>query len=95
MTKKEETQALLAKIAELEAKLAQKNTRVLGPSRADLIVNLLKQGPASVKQIAVSLGPDITTRNVSTVLSGLRKAGFVIHTDEQHRKYLVATPADE
>ena len=49
---------------------------------------MLQKGPASILDIANAL--DISTKNVSSQLSYLRKDGYIIHTDEKSRKYLAA-----
>lgn len=85
---------LEAQVADLTAKLAYKlaNSRSSqGSMRGKEIINLIEEAPTSIKDIAELLG--ISTRNVSSILSGLRKAGYIIHTDEQSRKYLVAKPS--
>jgi len=82
-------QELLDRIAALEAQLAAA-PRGAGSARRSEVIAVLRKGPASIKAMAMSM--NTTTRNVSSVLTGLRKAGYVIHTDEQSRKYLVSEP---
>lgn len=57
-----------------------------GPGRKDDVLAMLQQGPATILEIANAL--NITTKNVSSQLSYLRKDGWVLHTDEKSRKYL-------
>ena len=57
-----------------------------GPGRKDDVLAMLQQGPATILEIANKL--NITTKNVSSQLSYLRKEGWVLHTDEKSRKYL-------
>lgn len=59
-----------------------------GPGRKDDVLAILQQGPAGILEIAEKLG--ITSKNVSSQLSYLRKDGYIIHTDEKSRKYLAA-----
>ena len=54
--------------------------------RADEVLAVLREGPATILEIAEKLA--ITSKNVSSQLCDLRKKGWVIHTDEQNRKYL-------
>ena len=57
-----------------------------GPSRREEVLALLKDGPHTILEMAEKLGID--SKNVSSQLSYLRKDGWVIHTDENSRKYL-------
>ena len=57
-----------------------------GPGRKDDVLAMLQKGPATILEIANAL--DISTKNVSSQLSYLRKDGYVLHTDEKSRKYL-------
>lgn len=57
-----------------------------GPGRKDDVLAMLQKGPAAILEIANAL--DISTKNVSSQLSYLRKDGYVLHTDEKSRKYL-------
>ena len=57
-----------------------------GSGRADEVLAVLREGPATIFEIAEKL--TITSKNVSSQLCDLRKKGWVIHTDEQNRKYL-------
>ena len=59
-----------------------------GPGRKDDVLAMLQQGPATILEIANKL--NITTKNVASQLSYLRKGGWVLHTDEKSRKYLAA-----
>lgn len=59
-----------------------------GPGRRDDVLEALKSGPMSILEIAEKL--NITSKNVSSQLSYLRKEGYVIHTDEKQRKFLAA-----
>lgn len=85
---------LEARIAELEARLAA-TPKVSNSARREQILTVLRNGPMSIKGIALELSTpevSVSVRNVSSVLTGIRKAGYIIHTDEQGRKYLVAEP---
>lgn len=86
---------LAQRVIELEMLLQQMQKRASSASsnRKQDVLNLLRTGPTSIKTIAVELGT--TTRNVSSVLTGLKKDGYIIHTDEQLRKYLVESPKTE
>ena len=70
MTKDE----MLTKIAELEAKLA--NVKSGGKNRKGDVLRLLNEGYDSIESIAEVL--DIIKKNVSSILSALRKQGHVI-----------------
>ena len=59
-----------------------------GPGRKDDVLAILQNGPAGILEIAEKL--NITSKNVSSQLSYLRKEGYIIHTDEKSRKYLAA-----
>lgn len=59
-----------------------------GPGRKDDVLAMLQQGPAEIIDIANAL--NISTKNVSSQLSYLRKDGYIIHTDEKSRKYLAS-----
>ena len=48
---------------------------------------LQESGPASIQEIADQM--DISTKNVSSLLTYLRKDGYIVHTDHEGRKYLV------
>ena len=75
--------------AHLTAAVQMLNTQPeRGPGRKDDVLVMLQKGPASILDIANAL--DISTKNVSSQLSYLRKDGYVIHTDEKSRKYLAA-----
>lgn len=75
--------------AYLEAAVRELNTQPeRGPGRKDDVLVMLQQGPASILDIANAL--NISTKNVSSQLSYLRKDGYIIHTDEKSRKYLAA-----
>ena len=69
--------------------LNTKSTRGDGPGRADEVLRVLREGPATVLEIAEKLA--ISTKNVSSQLCDLRKKGWVVHTDERNRKYLQQT----
>ena len=93
---------LLARVKELEealAKAKQDNETLIkaksasgqGSERKSQVLELLKdRGPISIKGMATVL--NTTTRNVSSVLTGLRNGGYVIHTDGIGQKYLVSEP---
>lgn len=93
---------LLARVKELEealAKAKQDNETLVkakaaagqGSERKSQVLELLKErGPISIKGMATVL--NTTTRNVSSVLTGLRNNGYVIHTDGIGQKYLVEEP---
>lgn len=90
----QKTALLEARIAELEARLAAV-PRTHGSARREQILTALREGPMSIKGLAMELStPDnpVSVRNVSSILTGIRKAGYIIHTDEQSRKYLVSEP---
>ena len=57
-----------------------------GPGRKDDVLKALLEGPISILELAEKL--NISTKNVSSQLSYLRKDGYCIHTDEKQRKYL-------
>lgn len=59
-----------------------------GPGRKDDVLAILQNGPAGILEIADKL--NISSKNVSSQLSYLRKEGYIIHTDEKSRKYLAA-----
>ena len=94
---------LLAKVQELEAQLEKakadnaslikaKASASQGGERKSQVLTLLKErGPISIKGMAEVL--NTTTRNISSVLTGLRNGGYVIHTDGVGQKYLVSEPA--
>ena len=53
-----------------------------------LVLDILKRGePISILDISNEL--NISTKNVSSLLSYLRKDGTTIHTDDKGRKYIV------
>ena len=53
-----------------------------------LVLDILKRGtPISILDISNEL--EISTKNVSSLLSYLRKDGTAIHTDDKGRKYIV------
>lgn len=93
---------LLGRVKELEESLAKakqdnetllksKSTVGQGGERKSQVLKLLKdRGPISIKGMASVL--NTTTRNVSSVLTGLRNNGYVIHTDSIGQKYLVTEP---
>ena len=93
---------LLARVKELEEALAKakqdnetlvkaKSASGQGSERKSQVLELLKdRGPISIKGMATVL--NTTTRNVSSVLTGLRNGGYVIHTDGIGQKYLVSEP---
>jgi biotin operon repressor len=74
----------LAKFAIAQA--AKQPARPAG--RKDAVLAILKQGPAGIQEIADAI--DISTKNVSSQLSYLRKDGYIIHTDHEGRKYIPA-----
>lgn len=75
--------------AHLTAAVQMLNTQPeRGPGRKDDVLAMLQNGPASILEIANAL--NISTKNVSSQLSYLRKDGYIIHTDEKSRKYLAA-----
>lgn len=91
------TAELEARIAELEARLAAA-PKGPGSARRTQLLAVLRKGPISIKGLAMELStPEnpVSVRNISSILTPLRKAGYVIHTDEQGRKYLVSEPAVE
>lgn len=62
-----------------------------GLGRKTEVLDILRQGPASILEIANML--NTSTKNVSSQLSYLRKDGYILHTDHLQRKILVADPA--
>ena len=53
-----------------------------------IVLEILKRGePISILDISNEL--NISTKNVSSLLSYLRKDGITIHTDDKGRKYIV------
>ena len=72
----------LAKFAVAQA--AKQPARSAG--RKDAVLAILKQGPAGIQEIADQI--EISTKNVSSQLSYLRKDGYIIHTDHEGRKYI-------
>lgn len=96
------TAALLDRIAQLEADLekAKKDNKTLasaasnktpGGERKSQVLQILRErGPISIKDIANIMST--STRNVSSVLTAIRNAGFVIHTDNAGQKYIVSEP---
>lgn len=75
---------------------ARQNNGRGGPSRADQVLDILRDGPASLNEIADTLtaedGYPMSTANVSSVLTGLSKRGFIIHTNHLRQKVLVEEP---
>ena len=67
-----------------------KVTPTKGPGRKGEVLAVLKEGPATILEIANKLGT--SSKNVSSQLTALRKAGHIIHTDERSRKFLAAAP---
>ena len=84
-------QQLEQRIKELEQQV-QALPRAQGSARKKEVLAILNDGPASIKDIAIEL--ETSTRNVSSVLTGLRKDGYIIHTDEHSRKYLISSPTN-
>lgn len=80
MNKNDLAAHLLVAVAQLQTQPER------GPGRKDDVLAMLQQGPAGILDIANAL--DISTKNVSSQLSYLRKDGYIIHTDEKSRKYL-------
>lgn len=74
----------LAKVA--VALAAKQPARPAG--RKDAVLDILKQGPASIQEMSDQIG--ISTKNVSSQLSYLRKDGYIVHTDHEGRKYIPA-----
>lgn len=74
-----------AQLQQLVDKL-RKVAKPRGPGRKDEILALLQEGPKSISEMAEAVG--IKPTNVSSQLKYLRDAGWVIHTDDQGRRYL-------
>ena len=80
---------LMARIAELEAKLEAKS---LGGRKAQVLEYLQKNGHCRVSSIAAALG--ISDRNVSSQMTYLRADGHSIATDSRGYKFLEVPPAE-
>ena len=96
------TNKLLDRIAQLEAQLEETKKRnkaleesgakAQGGERKSQVLKLLEEkGPISIKGMATVL--NTTTRNISSVLTAIRNAGWTIHTDNVGQKYIVERPA--
>lgn len=69
-------------IEELNKRREQKSNKKF------LVLEILKKSaPISILDISNEL--EISTKNVSSLLTYLRKDGITIHTDDKGRKYLV------
>ena len=55
-------------------------------NRSTQVLNLLKQKPLTVTEIAIQLST--TNKNISSVLSALRKVGYRFSTDADNKKIL-------
>ena len=55
-------------------------------NRSTQVLNLLKQKPLTVTDIAIQLST--TNKNISSVLSALRKVGYRFSTDADNKKIL-------
>ena len=56
-------------------------------------IDILKTGPHAVFDLATKM--NITSKNASTILAGLKKKGYIIHTDDIGRKYIHEEPQAE
>ena len=82
MNKSDLIEHLTEAIAMLNARKEQKSNKKY------LVLDILKRGtPISILDISNEL--NISTKNVSSLLSYLRKDGTTIHTDDKGRKYIV------
>ena len=66
---------------------AAKRRRQKSHKKFDALKILQDQGPIAIPDIAEQM--EINTKNVSSLLTYLRKDGHQIHTDQEGRKYLV------
>lgn len=78
--------AALDKIDELEATIAEKKVKKSN-KKYDALEILKTSSPISILEIADKM--NISTKNVSSLLTYLRTDGYVIHTDQHGRKFLV------
>ena len=82
LTKKELIEHLTTAIALLNERREQKSNKKY------LVLEILKRGhPISILDISNEL--EISTKNVSSLLTYLRKDGITIHTNEKGEKYIV------
>lgn len=82
MNKDKLIECLTEAIAQLNARKEQKSNKKY------LVLDILKRGtPISILDISNEL--EISTKNVSSLLSYLRKDGVTIHTDDKGCKYIV------
>lgn len=82
MNKGKLIECLTEAIAQLNARKVQKSNKKY------LVLDILKRGtPISILDISNEL--EISTKNVSSLLSYLRKDGVTIHTDDKGCKYIV------
>jgi len=78
-------QALQSKILSLTA------TKTEGPSRKEQVLAIMiKEGRVTINKIADLLGTN--NRNISSVMSAIRKEGYGIATDSLGRKYIESRP---
>ena len=82
MNKKELIETLSQAISMLNERKEQRSNKKF------VVLDLLKRGtPISILDISNEL--EISTKNVSSLLSYLRKDGVTIHTDDKGCKYIV------
>ena len=74
----------IAQIAEYRAIISA--IEYQSSNRSTQVLNLLKQTPLTVTELAAKL--TTTNKNISSVLSALRKAGHRFSTDADNRKIL-------
>ena len=79
---------LLQEIASLKEKLSNNNL-----NRGDVVLQLIKDGFDTSEAIADELG--ITTKNVASILTGLRKKGNHIHTIKVNKQNILTIFTDE
>jgi len=83
--KGEVERTLLARVAELEAQLANRKTNQ-GPGRKEEVLTILEREPTEIFDIAEELG--ISNKNVSSQLCYLKKDGYNIATNSKGQKFL-------
>jgi len=89
MTKVKELEEYANDVEEVLACLEERlsNHKKIKPGRKQQVLDILKQGPIHVGAIAKRLG--ISSRNVSSQLSYLRKDGYDIATSSTGKKMLL------
>lgn len=80
---------LIARIIELDkrnADMMSKKSALVNGRPAQVLALIKDKGPISIEELAKAL--NVSSRDISTNLTTLRKAGHDIHTNGQGKKYL-------